>query len=201
MNIEIITNYDDFLLMEKEWERLFDKTGTNNIFLSWEWSKIWIKHHPGDWELMIVVVRDHDEVIGIAPLMKEKGGALNFGRSVIRFLGDELLTDYTDFLVLRNNVKVVQMMISHIISQKDWSLIKLVRVPENSSNYDGMVKTIKECGFLYADRKKDISTYIDVNGTWDDYLGTRSRKFKKSFHNSWNRLSKIGEISFEQVQA
>ncbi|HKC19854.1 MAG TPA: hypothetical protein VKE27_09505, partial [Candidatus Dormibacteraeota bacterium] len=55
-----------FLGLEGEWKALFDRSGSENPFLSWEWISTWVKHFCGR-QLRTVMVRSEGRVIAIAP--------------------------------------------------------------------------------------------------------------------------------------
>ena len=108
LNIEIVINEDEFAALAKEWNQLLEQSASNTLTLTYEWLSSWWEVFGEGRELYILLVRDGEELIGIAPMLKrtvQHYGVLPFRR--IEFLAsgeeeaDEICSDYLDFILLR----------------------------------------------------------------------------------------------------
>jgi CelD/BcsL family acetyltransferase involved in cellulose biosynthesis len=88
MSVGEITTEDGFDLLRDEWNQLVDRLEVPSPFQSWEWCRTWWRHFGADHRLRIVVVRDADGVIGIAPLYQRRYGPRR-GPSILAPLGWE----------------------------------------------------------------------------------------------------------------
>lgn len=196
MNLKIISTYKGFLELKNDWKDIFEKSGTKNIFVSWEWCSLWVKHCRENQELLVLIVKDGEEVIGIAPLMVSNGSFLIFGRSVVSFLGGDI-ADYMDFLILRNNKEVIRIIINFLIKLTNWGIIDFKRIPESSPNLTPIKECIAELRYPYGARISCINHIVRIKGGWDDYYRSVSKGLKQDIRTAHNKFKLLGEISFE----
>lgn len=196
MNISVISTHKEFLELEEDWKNIFDQSGTKNIFVSWEWCSLWWKHYGRNQELLILAVKDEDEIIGIAPLMVSKGDPLTLWKPKVNFLGGNL-ADYIDFLILRNNKEVIKTIIYYLINLADWGVIDFKRIPEYSPN----LIPIKECIFSLYYRSvikiSSISPVVKIQGSWDDYYRSLNKGLRQDIRTAYNKFKLLGEVSYE----
>lgn len=66
ISAEVLVGIGPFASLKNEWIRVFDRSRTQNPFLSWEWVSAWVEHFCGE-RLRTVVVRERERTIAIAP--------------------------------------------------------------------------------------------------------------------------------------
>lgn len=196
MNVNIISIYNELLELEKDWEYIFEKSGTNNIFTSWEWCSLWWKHYGKNQKLLVLVIKDGAEIIGIAPLMVSKGNYSTLWRPVVSFWGGEL-ADYMDFLILRDNKEVISVIINFFMKHDDWGMIDFKRIPESSPN----LIPIRECAaglkYPYNFRVSCVSPIVKIKKDWDDYYKSISKGLRQDIRTGYNKFKLTGDIEFE----
>lgn len=71
MRIEVVRSLDGMVSVQKEWEALWLQLQQPNPYQNWAWLRAWVEVSGGGWRLSILLVRrDDDELIGIAPLQR-----------------------------------------------------------------------------------------------------------------------------------
>jgi len=196
MNVSVVSTYNEFLELEEYWKNIFDKSETKNIFISWEWCSLWWKHYGGDQKLLILVVKDRDEIIGIVPLMMSKGNLLTLWKPKVNFLGGDF-ADYVDFLILRNNKEVIETVIHYLINLADWGVIDFKRIPEYSPNFISVKECIFSLGYRSIVKISSTSPVGKIKGSWDDYYKTLSKGLRQDIRTAHNKFKLLGEICFE----
>lgn len=83
LHTQIITTREKFDELEDEWEALVEKAG-GSVFQSFYWLNAWWKHYGSDRELHIILFKDNDKLVGIAPFYYDVSGI--FGVEIARFL-------------------------------------------------------------------------------------------------------------------
>jgi CelD/BcsL family acetyltransferase involved in cellulose biosynthesis len=105
--------------LEPDWNRLLSMSKTQSPFLTFEWITSWWKHYGKGKELMVLVAVEDSEVIGIAPLMKDR---------VVQFIGTPL-SDYSDMVISRHHDEVMAEFL-HFLSDET---LDLTQVPADST--------------------------------------------------------------------
>ncbi len=96
ISVEIITGVCGFETLEQAWTDLFDRAGrSTQLFQSYAWLKLWIKHYPSEFdELVIVAGWRGDALAMVWPLVKKRA----FGLTSLSWMG-EPVSLYGDALV------------------------------------------------------------------------------------------------------
>ncbi|MBI3649762.1 MAG: GNAT family N-acetyltransferase [Acidobacteria bacterium] len=143
MRIEKVTTREGFQALQPIWNALLEQSASNALSLTYEWlSTWWDVFHQGR-ELYLLVARDENEVIGIAPLLKrtvQHYGVLPFRR--LEFLAsgedeaDEICSDYLDFILRRGREsEALDLMLRYLYeNDADWDEILFTDMCGESAN-------------------------------------------------------------------
>ena len=133
MKILEINSYADFLNLEKEWNSVLQKCN-HTIFSTWEWLSTWWKHFGNDKKLVLLLAKENDKILGIAPLMYSVHKMFGLRIGKIEFIGASA-SDYNDFIIAEKYEECIKLFVSHLMSLPEkWSCIDLVDIPENSKS-------------------------------------------------------------------
>lgn len=90
LSVQIIRNDTEFRKLKESWDDLVGNSEYPNIFTTWDWQSIWWKHFgnkPGN-ELMILLVRSGEQLVGIVPFYRQKHSfPLFFGQRHLNLIG------------------------------------------------------------------------------------------------------------------
>ena len=98
MQIQVVSEDRDWERLEGEWRELVAASDADSPFLQWEWVSAWWRHYGMGNQLAVLLARNDEELLGIAPLFIEHRRP-PFGPRVIRFLGTgEVFSEYLSFI-------------------------------------------------------------------------------------------------------
>ncbi len=197
MRIRVIDSEAGLQASKECWQRAYLGSGTDNVFLSWEWTALWWRHYGAGHAIRVLVAEDESGVAGIVPFVVTPGGATTGWRPVVHFPGDEKLADYTDMLVVRDGPLVARAALTALCDWQDWGSVALRRLPDDSrvgaSVRDALAAWSCRCGA----RLECESPYLTVAGPWPDYFAGRSKSLRQELRTSGNNLTRMGEWGFE----
>jgi CelD/BcsL family acetyltransferase involved in cellulose biosynthesis len=131
--IEVVSELGEFRNLQHAWNQAHETSIDPNIFLSWEWISTWWHHFGKGAELNVLVVRDGDSVVGIAPFGRwvARRGPLRL--TVLRPLSFDA-GDYGGALLVRREADVANVMISYLCAQvrSGGTIAILPRLPSDS---------------------------------------------------------------------
>ena len=91
MMVDEVKDFSSFLALEKEWNSLVERSQDDTIFLRHEWFKCWWNAYGAEKELLILLVKEDGELIGISPFMISKVRFRGFPIKKISFIENGLM--------------------------------------------------------------------------------------------------------------
>lgn len=204
MSIEKVTTLEGFKALAPVWNRLLEQSASNTITLTHEWLTTWWEVFGENRELYILIVRDKDEVIGIAPMLKrtvQHYGLLPFRR--LEFLAsgedqaDEICSDYLDFILLRGREQEALNLLLGYITEKDadWDEILLTDVASDSVNLS-LLKTFCEKSEIKMQQVRDeIAIFLPLTKSFTEIVQNVGPHFRRRIRQDRKAFAKYsGEI-------
>jgi CelD/BcsL family acetyltransferase involved in cellulose biosynthesis len=155
------------------------------------WLNAWWKVFGYDAKPLVVVVRQGDGIIGIAPLMlREKS---------VQFLGGPDVCDYFDCVVVPGKEDLFfTTLITHLSGQglkdldlgpihPDATVQKLIAESERSGKVECRIQ------------REDAFAELDLPANWDEFLNALNGKQRHELRRKLRRLHEAGSIRFRRV--
>lgn len=132
MHIYVEKEFNRLHLERHRWNQLAKQNGTNTIFHTYEWNRCWWDVFKEDHELFVIVAKDDEELVGLAPLMVVRENKLSGQQKVIQFIGTGM-SDYCDFLAKDNDTDILSNMVDFLFESSDqWDQMRFVGIPGHS---------------------------------------------------------------------
>lgn len=200
LRTDVVTGYDAFVALEAEWNDAVDRAGVTHPFLRHEWFRTWWDCFGQGRTLHIVVVRSGDRIAAIAPLMRET--VQMYGLPIRRL--DLIHNDHTpraDVVVAERGDEAYRAIWEALrASRSEWDLLQLSRMPRESPTREAFERLAGADQCATGLWQGDVSPYLTLDGTWEQYHGSLSAKFRSNLRNRLSRLSKMGEPGLEILQ-
>ncbi len=191
--IKSITQVDGFKKLSPIWNPLLQKSGSNNVFSTFEWLYTWWKHFGDERELSILLAKEGEEVIGIAPLMIEKKRILRYVPiKVVLFIGTGI-SDYSDFIIVKEREKVLNLFFEYLQKRRNlWDRVDLREIREDSPNLAVIQDNLEKQGFIGNICEIGKCPYIGTKNEWSSYYSSLSKNFRQDIRTQYNRIEKNG---------
>jgi CelD/BcsL family acetyltransferase involved in cellulose biosynthesis len=197
---QVVTDYDTFVRLGPEWNDAVRRAKVAHPFLLHEWFRTWWDCFGGTRRLHIIVVRDGEEILGIAPLMTEQ--AHLYGVPVRKI--DLLHNDHTpraDVIVSGSPRLAYDAIWEALRDASDqWDVLQLSRLPEDSATRLAFASLAERQGYTTGTWSGDESPYLTLSGTWDTYHASLPAKFRSNLRNRLSRLRSYGEPQLEILE-
>lgn len=177
MKTVIVDSTEKFFDLSKTWNGILFKSGQNNIFLTFEWLFSWWKHFQKKNRLLIILVIENEEIIGIAPLVISR--KLFFRQ--VRFMSSPR-ADYGDFIVIGDEEKreqVCNAIFNALSTFNGWDMFRLDGLPSTSLNFSALENALKRNLHLksFFRTHKHGTFFVPIRGNWQDYCSSLRKKF------------------------
>jgi len=188
IRIHCITGEEDFLALHDVWNRLLEESGSNNIFLTYEWVSTWWGIFRDKKKLLVLLLYDGDDLIGIVPLFRTR----SFFRK-IAIIGSDL-ADYQDFIILRKRQECMAAIFQFLYEQMtQWDMLELAHVPETSPNHEFFLYESTNPVNCFRYEKQNVAPFLPINdSSWDEYFGGLKNHFRRNLRRRVRQLEEIG---------
>lgn len=190
-NVRVVVTHETLNGYREIWERRGADFFGHCPFVLPPWVQAWWDVWGGDAEPLILGVRQGETVLGVAPLMIQKG--------VVRFLGDPGVCDYFDCIVQPGREKpFFETLLAHLAAKglKDVHLGPL-RPDSAVQNFFSHIGPSGDVDWALVPR--DAFSELDLPGSWEGFLAVLNGKQRHELRRKFRRLEEAGSIGFRRV--
>ncbi len=204
--VELISNWDDFFSLEPAWRKLYNLQEMRRPFQSWEWMKAWVEIYGSAVEPAVLLVRDENEIVGIAPFYFDEQGRGPFRGRVLRFLGDRIVsTEFQDILAPSGYLNIVWWQILSWLLQSaslKWDFLFLDDMLETAPSAQILRQLSQKLGLSFHRTRKNVMPVLQLDRNWDRWVKMHpNRDFISMTRNRANRLRKKRDVRVRLIQA
>lgn len=194
--IKILKTKDELYSLKQDWSVLHSKSKSNSIFSTWEWisnyEKILMNSNE---ELNIICIfNEREKLIAVAPFLIKKERKYGLEYNIIELIGSDerIAADYMDMIIdpeCLNEGK--RLLMDSLIGGVDfkWDGIRWNGILNDSKCWD-LLREFKNKGYEVVEEPMDICPYITLPKTWEEYLGTLSKKSRYNIRKKRRDLEK-----------
>ena len=196
LHMDVVTNEPQFASLKSAWGHLLVASGCGNLFSTFEWLSTWWQCFGSGKQLSILVAYEGDRVVAIAPCTI--GWRDGFRQATL--MGGRV-SDYKDLIVAPDTDRfaVLRAILDQLLAQRNVDMVQFSGLPEDSPNLQPLVSILSDYrAYRPAFQESDVSLYVKVEGTMDDYMHTLGKSFTKDCRRQVERLRRLGNgFSFQ----
>jgi CelD/BcsL family acetyltransferase involved in cellulose biosynthesis len=115
LRLEVVSDPAELAGMRPSWNAAAAADPTPNVYLTWEWVHTWWTHFGEGNELHVVVVRDDDGIVAIAPLQRSRLGVGPgpLSTAVLQRISPDA-GDYGGIVLVRREAEAVEVIVDHL---------------------------------------------------------------------------------------
>lgn len=130
VSVECIRDEKGFAELEDLWNDLLARSGSNTVFLTFDWAYLWWKHFKAGRQLSILLIKDGSTPIALVPLVVSKKGLFR----EVELLGGDTL-DYQDYIILDKREESLKLVLDYVSAYLfNWDFLTVRRIREDSTN-------------------------------------------------------------------
>ena len=199
LTIEIITEYNKLESIQKSWNELLKKSTTTAPYMTYEWFKTAWEYLDSDKELHIILVKDGEEIIAIAPFLNSRKKFLGISFNKLCFVRSAN-TPFQDFILTTKKQEAITAILNYLNEKsRQWNMIELDEMRTDSITAELLRNTYQSCSLFYYEKFKHNSWYLPIEQTWEQGLAKLKSKTRKEFKRKLNRLGHLGELRLEVI--
>jgi CelD/BcsL family acetyltransferase involved in cellulose biosynthesis len=197
--IEEITSGAQLMALQAGWDNLLKQNGEYSPFLTYDWFRCCVVAHSRGKEMFTLAVKDGSNLIGIAPLWRQRDV---FRKIPIRKIGFMSCPDtqMADFIVEDGRrSEVLMAFLDYMFHERKgaWDMLTLEQWPAESMNYKAFQAILQGQRKRFFTGISSVTPYIPIRGEWEPFLQTLSVRFRKTRRNITNRIEKLNKLEIQ----
>jgi CelD/BcsL family acetyltransferase involved in cellulose biosynthesis len=177
----------DLSSAREDWDRL--ALSGDNVFATWEWASAWWRHHGEGRPLCLVGCRNQEgELVGILPVYLASRRPLR----VVRLLGHGAGDELGPICAPRNRAAVVAAARTGLdLLEPGWDVFVAESLPGDAAwrAFEGGRQL-----------SRIPNPVLEIGGiSWDDYMASRSGKFRQQVRRNERRLSRDHSLAYRMT--
>jgi len=215
LELEVITDTSRFLTLRDEWNHLVDASPVS-IFQTFDWQWLWWKYFGDGLHLHIITFRSNGKLVGVFPLYLEVFSL--FGLKLyrrLRFMGGGIEdwksqwdlaqfgpSDYLDVIALPEyQMNVASSFLAYFRKETSLDEAELENIPQESLLNRYLIPLLKADGLAHRYVQDHVCPRITLPASLEDYLRTRSAKFRYQLSQTRKAVTKQRLFSVKAVQS
>lgn len=180
--------------LKSAWESLWRSSQSRSFFLTYEWTRCSWEELREENELRVFVAWDENTLRLVAPLMRSRRSERGVPAHWLTFI-EHPEAQIADVLysAKEEGNDALDALLQHLQQQcKDWNVLALDKLPVDSPTVDHLRNTFTSAEPHGEMQPSHEAYYIPLQGTWEEYLNSRSTRFRKTLRNIVNRVERMG---------
>jgi len=186
--------------LKDSWDSLLIGSRDNDIFATWEWLSSWWKHFGHGRKLRILIIKDNDEVIAVAPLMWSKYNFMHLGSlAKIEFIGSPQ-SDYNSFILVRRELECLKLFLRYLTSNHDdWDCLELKDTSEDMATMELLRKIPSEQAsrVKFEERVTFLCPYMELPSSTEEFMSRLGGDMRRNLRRRMKRLSEKYEVKVQ----
>ena len=167
------------------WDELAGAVERGGLFATRLWVEVWSAHFGGELPVAVAVGHADHGPVGLAPLFSTPGHEL--------VLPVNFLSPRGQFVASREDAKGFTLALLRHFRGRGWAL-HLRGVPVGSPTLTALESEARGAGYLLHARPGRVSPFIDIEGSWEDYVDGRPRKVTHEWERKMRKLERAGDV-------
>jgi len=200
MEVEEINEFEP---LRDCWNAILGKSVIeDNIFLTWEWLSTWWKYFGEGRRLLLLTVREKDEILAIAPLMFSQYKLLKFGNiRRIEFIGCPH-SDYHNFIMVKKERECLKTLLDYLTKNVEkWNWIELREIEGSTPTVNLLYELSSEISpiFTVSERICNICPYIPLPTSFDILLKKLTKNTRQNINKYLRRINRdYNNVTFKR---
>jgi CelD/BcsL family acetyltransferase involved in cellulose biosynthesis len=194
MDIERIDSTAGLYPLKEVWNRLLADSQTRTVEMTFEWQVTFWENFRQKSDLFILVVREAEAVIAIAPLQISRKRSAGVQIRTLEIIAASE-SNYQDLIIGKNNPAVLGCVLNYLLDHRGmWHQFSLRHIPENSSTIEFFLNKLHDKPMLQI-VETDSCTFLALDTGWEEHKKSLGKERRHRMNNKIRRIEKdLGKI-------
>lgn len=199
-SVERITRLEDLERLREDWDRLLERCPESNLYLTHEWvSALWkANREVGTWTVLVFRSGSPGgEATAIIPLLRRRVRVRSINLWQVDLVTN-LYGNHNQLLAAGDRSGQVARLLESLHEVlPGWDVFLIGSVAEPSDLAAILSSSRHAAGYHLFVESHVRSPYLELSGSWDEYLAAQSSNFRSDLRRKENKMAKAGGAAFE----
>ena len=203
VGVKVYNNFEELQSVQQEWDDFIEENG-GDIFLTYDWCRVWWKYYGENRDLKVFVFRDGKKLVGIIPMFFERIWLGPIAVRVGKIVGSDFTLSQFSIPIDSSYMRALVEKFCEGLSEISWDIIHIGSIAGLYKDSTMLKETLAEFfggTSTVLVKKKNVQTYFQLAGGWDTYLSNLSKKDRGNIKRSYRCIEKIVGCESESVHS
>ena len=192
MQVDCITNIEQFNKLKSNWEAVYAADPNVTIFVSWGWLRGWFEVVPDRWLVLAARPENTSAYVAFLPLR------INAGQRRLQ-MGGNHLADHTGFVCLPEHKEATIPVFVHYIQQYlKWDQFQMRDVLDDRLNV--FLNDFPSQQFILRQTDSTSCPYLPLPESWEEYLEGLSSTTRRNIRYYTRQVERLHEFRVTNVR-
>lgn len=195
IGVREINDPADLAALRPDWERLLAQTPDATYFHTLDWLEVYWRHFAAGQRLRVLVVEEDGAPSAIVPLVvrghRSRLGTLRYLTYPLAYWGS-----FYGPIGPRPEAALAEALGHVRRTRRDWQVLELRWLGQEWIEGDAAQAAARTAGLPARATLMGETSFIDLDGTWEEYLAARGSKFRNNLQRWRRRLEARGPLRF-----
>lgn len=197
IKFRIIETYEQFKALASSWNELLSGNPIEDTFMTHEWFDCWIRSRQEPLTLCLVTGWRDGQLVSIAPLQKKQVRLKSLPIKALKFLQSPI-SPRCNFIAASDDE--LETLLENIRQLHGWDILIAENMEEAQPVTRAFLNYLGKNNVPCNIAEGLMTPYLDVTGTWDDYLASLSSNRRKFLRGRClSRMEKAEQHSIECI--
>jgi len=193
IKIEEINKFDQAINLKGQWDKLVDEAGLD-VSLSFDFVMSLWEAYFGKNDIILLLTREENELTGIFPLYMSKEnivGAITLNK--ISLLTNSFFL-HNDFIIKNKALESFDAVLHYLDAHYNgWDIFEITGYAVGVKNDSNVMRWLSQSRYKrFIKRKAPESLYVELDGSWEEYMHKKSSNFRYDLQRKAKKLEKDG---------
>ncbi|UCC98845.1 MAG: GNAT family N-acetyltransferase [Phycisphaerales bacterium] len=192
LQVEVYDNFESLQGIQQEWDEFVESVGSE-IFLTYDWCRIWWKYYGKKRDLRVFVFRHDEKLIGIMPLFLEKIWLGPTFLRAVKIVGSDFVLSQFSFAVAEGYIGAIIQKLSEYLSEEKWEIFHIGPIAGLYRHYDSLRDALRRSfrnSYSVLEEQGGVQTYFQLLDNWEDHLSAIGKNERGNIRRNYNYLYK-----------
>lgn len=190
VSVEVFNSFEGLASMQQEWDN-FVETVSGDIFLTYDWCRIWWKYYGKNRDLRVFVFRSNDELVGIIPLFFEKIWLGPISVRAAKTVGSDFTLSQFSIPLAHGYMRAVIERFSELLSKDKCDIVYIGPIAGLYNHFDDLKDAFNEFFAKFHSvliENKSVQTYFLLADDWEKQLASLKKGERWDIRRSYKAL-------------
>lgn len=177
---------EELAQLKSEWAQLLAHQPEPVPFQHPTWQQVWLDEFQDGRELVLLSVRDGEELAGVAPLLRD--GAM------LALVGHYSICDYMDFVVDEEQCRDVFAALFDHLAGEQWDAMELRGIRAGSTTLSELAAVAENTGMVVERKEEAVAPRVELPGDWEEYVSSLKKKHRHELRRKLRNLQTEGDL-------